>query len=146
MSFARFAGMILAGASMSQAAPASPLGRFVGHARVLVISAPRASNALLREQNHALASFSAEIDDRDLIVMRAVGGRASDTRADSLEAGEVRRAVGLAPDRFGVALVGKDGGVKFRRTTPISVTALFKTIDAMPMRQDEMKSRASSRP
>ena len=142
MSFARFAGMILAAASMSQAAPASPLGRFVGHARVLVISAPRASDTLLREQNHALAGFSAEID----VLMRAVGGRASDTRADSLEAGEVRRAVGLAHDRFGVALVGKDGGVKFRRATRIEVTALFKTIDAMPMRQDEMKSRASSRP
>ena len=40
---------------------------------------------------------------------------------------------------FTVILVGKDGGNKLKSYTPIGLTKLFDTIDAMPMRQSEMK-------
>ncbi|MGJ3235134.1 DUF4174 domain-containing protein [Marivirga sp.] len=36
-------------------------------------------------------------------------------------------------------LIGKDGGVKLREDSPISNEKLFNTIDAMPMRQREMR-------
>jgi hypothetical protein len=36
-------------------------------------------------------------------------------------------------------LIGKDGGVKLRKNSPISNQKLFNTIDAMPMRQREMR-------
>jgi hypothetical protein len=36
-------------------------------------------------------------------------------------------------------LIGKDGGVKLRQASPISNQELFNTIDAMPMRQREMR-------
>lgn len=36
-------------------------------------------------------------------------------------------------------LIGKDGGVKMRNDSPISTKKLFNTIDAMPMRQQEMR-------
>ncbi|WKV11938.1 DUF4174 domain-containing protein [Marivirga harenae] len=36
-------------------------------------------------------------------------------------------------------LIGKDGGVKSRRISPITNKKLFETIDAMPMRQREMR-------
>jgi hypothetical protein len=45
--------------------------------------------------------------------------------------------VGDAP--FAVVLVGKDGTVKFKSNLPISAGKVFATIDAMPMRQEEMK-------
>ena len=118
---------------------ANPLSRFVDKARVLVISAPSATDRKLHDQDHDLASFSAEMNDRDLVVIHLIGDQARDTRADSLDAVTVRRAAGLEPDRFGVALIGKDGGVKLRRKTPIAVPELFRVIDAMPMRRDEMK-------
>jgi hypothetical protein len=86
------------------------------------------------------------MNDRDLVVVHAIGVQASDTRADRLDATAVRRAVGLAPDRFGVVLVGKDGGVKLRRESPITVTELFQVIDAMPMRRQEMRRRTSREP
>jgi hypothetical protein len=40
-----------------------------------------------------------------------------------------------------VILVGKDGAEKQRSQTPIDLAMLFRTIDAMPMRQQEMRSR-----
>jgi hypothetical protein len=40
-----------------------------------------------------------------------------------------------------VLLVGKDGGVKLSSSSPLSASTLFGTIDAMPMRIDEMRRR-----
>jgi len=40
---------------------------------------------------------------------------------------------------FKVLLIGKDGGVKLEETDYLSKQKLFSTIDAMPMRQREMK-------
>ena len=43
---------------------------------------------------------------------------------------------------FVVILIGKDGGEKLRSRHPLRVESLTKGIDAMPMRQDEMRSRS----
>ncbi|MCC5669889.1 DUF4174 domain-containing protein [Nostoc sp. CHAB 5784] len=60
----------------------------------------------------------------------------------------LRPSLGICDKRFGVdkenfriILVGKDGGVKRQDTTPVQPTAIFKQIDAMPMRQQEMQER-----
>jgi len=41
-------------------------------------------------------------------------------------------------------LIGKDGGVKRRWTGKLSVDELFQAIDAMPMRQFEMRTRGAN--
>jgi hypothetical protein len=41
--------------------------------------------------------------------------------------------------RQSVRLIGKDGGVKLDRDTPVAVAELFALIDAMPMRRAERK-------
>ncbi len=40
---------------------------------------------------------------------------------------------------FEVLLVGKDGGVKLRRQTPVAASEIAALIDTMPMRQQEMR-------
>ncbi|MGB3619484.1 MAG: DUF4174 domain-containing protein [Catalinimonas sp.] len=40
---------------------------------------------------------------------------------------------------FTVVLIGKDGTEKLRRASPLPLEELYDTIDAMPMRQREMK-------
>ena len=45
-----------------------------------------------------------------------------------------------AEDKY--VLIGKDGGVKRRWSGPLNVGDLFQTIDAMPMRQYEMRTRS----
>jgi hypothetical protein len=37
--------------------------------------------------------------------------------------------------------VGKDGGEKLSSSKPLAAEKLFATIDAMPMRRDEMQRR-----
>jgi len=42
---------------------------------------------------------------------------------------------------FEVILIGLDGTVKLRQDQVLKLEKLFKTIDSMPMRQQELKSR-----
>jgi hypothetical protein len=57
------------------------------------------------------------------------------------EQAAVRRRFHVHPNDFTVILIGKDGGEKLRSHQPLSLDTLRSTIDAMPMRQDEMKSQ-----
>jgi hypothetical protein len=42
-------------------------------------------------------------------------------------------------DTFKVFLIGKDGGIKIDSDKPLSNNTIFGTIDAMPMRRNEMR-------
>jgi hypothetical protein len=46
---------------------------------------------------------------------------------------------GVPADAFRVVLVGKDGTEKRRDAEPVTARSIFDTIDAMPMRQREMR-------
>jgi hypothetical protein len=50
-----------------------------------------------------------------------------------------RRRYEVPDDGFAVVLVGKDGTEKRRDLSPVPVAPIFETIDAMPMRQREMR-------
>ena len=58
---------------------------------------------------------------------------------DGAEAAALRRRLDLPATRFRAVLVGKDGGAKLASDAPIPPQKLFATIDAMPMRRDEMR-------
>ena len=62
----------------------------------------------------------------------------SDT--DPKAGGTLREALSIRG--FEILLVGKDGGVKLRSPAPVSTRDLFALIDAMPMRQREMRENA----
>jgi hypothetical protein len=96
-------------------------------ARPVLVFAPDSDDARYTEQIALLRAAEAGLAERDIVVL-------TDTAPD--EKGRLRAA--LAVDGFEVLLVGKDGGVKLRQETPLSVDDLFATIDAMPMRQREM--------
>jgi len=109
--------------------------------RIVLLFAPTPDDDVCVSFRRAWEGLRTEVNDRDLLLVEAY------------EAGESR--IGTSPlagasvaqlrDRFKVAsgatvfvLIGKDGMEKLRKTT-ISMDELFGTIDAMPMRQREMK-------
>jgi len=108
-----------------------PLEPYVGTARVLVLAAPDGRDARLVAQRQALASARAGSAERDLVTVEAVGQTA--------EAVAIRKTLGLPADAFRAVLVGKDGGAKLTASEPIPPQRLFSTIDAMPMRRNEMR-------
>ena len=110
-------------------------GPFRSHSRVLLVFAPSETDRDLAAQRAALRPGSAENMERDLVLIEVVGDHAADARVDGRT---LRGAYGVPADGFTVILIGKDGGEKLRRRHPITEAALFATIDAMPMRRDEM--------
>jgi hypothetical protein len=104
------------------------------HDRLLVVFAPDAASP-------ALAAQRAEVDgaafaERDLRLVEVVGAAVTGA-ADP--AATLRARFHVASGAFRAVLVGKDGGVKLDSATPLAAARLAATIDAMPMRRDEMR-------
>lgn len=124
---------LILGAGAGAAADGDPLAAYRWRSRVLVVSAPSASDAGLRAQREMLDAARAGGRERDLVILEAVGAGA--------EAQRLRRRLTLPADRFRAVLVGKDGGAKLASDEPIPAARLFGVIDAMPMRRDETRGR-----
>jgi hypothetical protein len=52
----------------------------------------------------------------------------------------LRRRFSVAPDKFAVLLIGKDGGVKLRKSEPVERREFYALIDRMPMRIQEARA------
>lgn len=113
------------------AAADDPLAASRWQSRVVVIVAPSADDTRLAQQRRNLATVPDGLRERAITVMEAVG--------DGAEARRLRARLGLKEPAFRVFLVGKDGTIKRSDDRPVSTDALFATIDAMPMRRDEMR-------
>ena len=112
--------------------------------RILLVFAPSPDSSQYRQQMQAWQADAAGTDDRNLKLMQILGTGESlvDGRSlSSASAQRLRQQFGITSEEFAVILVGKDGTEKQRSQTPIDIVALFRTIDAMPMRQQEMRSR-----
>jgi hypothetical protein len=113
-------------------------------------SAPNIEN--LRWQSRVLLIFALDAEDKDLKKQTAItdahaaGFQERETKVFSVvgraaEAQRLRDKLGVGDAPFAVVLVGKDGTVKFKSNLPINAQKVFATIDAMPMRQQEMKRK-----
>lgn len=96
--------------------------------RPVILFSPSAQDDTYRNAVTALDAARAALRDRDIIVL-------SDVTPDNPSALRQR----LEPKGFLMLLVGKDGGIKLRSEEAIPVETLKQTIDAMPMRQREMR-------
>ena len=85
--------------------------------RVVVIDTPSQQSVDYIRQTKAFEAASAGLRERDVVI------------------------VTQAASTFRVRLIGKDGGLKFSRVTPVDAATLFDLIDAMPMRQAELSGR-----
>jgi len=89
-------------------------------------------------QDRDLVIFKLTNEDAQMIFQNVWGVRGlhfSQDRSALLR----RRSDCKAGDKY--VLIGKDGGVKRRWSGQVVVDDLFETIDAMPMRQYEMRTR-----
>lgn len=112
-----------------------PLARYRGTSRVLVIFASDENDRNLTRQRDLNTQARAGFLERDVVIVELVGSQ-SDTAA-------VRERLSPSQGAFRVVLVGKDGRVKQTSEHPTRPEELFATIDAMPMRQREMRERGA---
>ncbi|MBV8886427.1 MAG: DUF4174 domain-containing protein [Chroococcidiopsidaceae cyanobacterium CP_BM_RX_35] len=114
------------------------------HHRVVLIFAPSERSPAYQQQMQQWQAYPEGIRERDLKLVEVLV--TGESRADGqpitpASAERLRQQFGITPEDFTVILVGKDGTEKQRERVPVDPTVLFRTIDAMPMRQQEMRSR-----
>ncbi|GGF79632.1 hypothetical protein GCM10007301_44610 [Azorhizobium oxalatiphilum] len=99
-------------------------------ARPLVLFASGPDDPKLRDQLARLAPETRGVNERDVVVFTVV------SPDDPL-----RTRLRVPRDGFRMILLGKDGHVAERWSTPQEPRAIFSLIDRMPMRQDELRKR-----
>ncbi|MEH2182305.1 DUF4174 domain-containing protein [Nostoc sp.] len=112
--------------------------------RVLLVFAPSVDNHNYQQQMQVFNQHKNGFKDRDLVLVQVLAtdkSYANGQLIDESSVANLRNRFGVERENFRVILIGKDGGVKRQETTPVQATAIFKQIDAMPMRQQEMQER-----
>lgn len=99
-------------------------------ARPLVIFADTPNDPRFRQQLDLLTDRFGELAERDVIVF-----------TDTDPAGESELRLRLRPRGYMMALAAKDGSVAFRKPSPWSVREITRSIDKMPLRQQEIEDR-----
>ncbi|MEO1280704.1 MAG: DUF4174 domain-containing protein [Pseudomonadota bacterium] len=116
---------------------------YLWKSRPLIVFAPSASHPKLNKQRQIVSAAQTGMKERDMVVIYVVGASttASFGSPPSSSADALRKRYRVARRTFRSILVGKDGGTKKASSKPLGPRQLFQVIDAMPMRQQEMKSR-----
>jgi hypothetical protein len=99
-------------------------------ARPLVVFAQSPNDPQFHQQMEFLTGGAADLAERDVIVITDTDPAANST---------VRQR--LRPRGFMLALIGKAGDVAFRKPAPWDVREITRSIDKMPMRQQEVEER-----
>jgi hypothetical protein len=111
--------------------------------RILVVFAVDAQDERYKQQILAAKEGEKGFKDRDLVVISIFKNSGLDEKKNTIREDAVRsirKKYGISNSEFKVILIGKDGGAKKSAIQPFNQQALFNMIDAMPMRQDEIKN------
>lgn len=113
--------------------------------RVLLIFSPDPATADLAQQLDHLSGMGAGLNARDLVVWKLINSDGSafvnGNGEPSLSSHSFYQHFAVKDTDFTVILLGKDGTEKLRQRQPVTSRRLFSIIDAMPMRQREMRER-----
>ncbi len=116
--------------------------------RILVINSSSIENPTFTKQNKALEKYSAEMAERKLMIFSVINKRVIITdftkKAETHKKMDLNKSLSAMLDDsadFEVLLIGLDGGIKLKKKHPITAEHLFEVIDAMPMRQSEMRRK-----
>ena len=124
--------------------PTFSLDAFQWKNRLLLVFAPDRANPAYQSQLRLLEQQQAELVDRNLLVIQVLAAGESVAAGQSINpatAAQLRQQFDVQPDQFCLILVGKDGTEKRRDAQPTLPATLYSQIDAMPMRQREMREK-----
>ena len=99
-------------------------------ARPVVIFADSPNDPRFRRQLELLADRAGDLADRDVIIL---------TDTDPAAQSMLRER--LRPRGFALVLIGKDGNVVLRKPNPWTAREISRSIDKMPLRQQEVEDR-----
>lgn len=149
MTSARIANLaaitLLAAAScLTNQTPAQAMSVYKWKNRPLLVFAPALTDPRLVRQMAIASAAASGLKDRDMVLITVVGDQVKTQfgRPPGRSAQSLRKRYAIGRNEFQALLIGKDGGVKARSSSPLTTGRLFPLIDAMPMRRQEMRENA----
>ena len=109
--------------------------------RILLVFASDIKNLEGTAQLKLLKQTEQDLTDRDLVLITVRGNKIESNIPGDITANDLRQQFQVKSTAFTLILIGKDGGEKYRTTRLTKPAVIFNIIDAMPMRQSEMKSK-----
>jgi len=111
--------------------------------RLLIIYADDQKSSYLQEQLTEIIQKQEDYNERNLKVIILKNQKVEIWKSNEnqlLDFHQITKKLKIdTKQSYQNLLIGKDGGVKLKSSVPISNAKLFETIDAMPMRQREMR-------
>lgn len=106
--------------------------------RIILLKENNLDSDWLKGQLKRLQSDSKELEKRDVIIFVIAGGTVYDGKMikTELNIGSIIETYGLTNFQ-GLALIGKDGGIKLKEAFIVNSKTIFEFIDSMPMRKEE---------
>ena len=141
MKLMQYAAIIVTVSAMTGSDAAAAMTDYKWKYRPLVIIAADASTPQLSAQRRMVAANRSALAERDIVVIWVVGNSVSAEFGPKPResAAALQARFGSPKGDFRAILVGKDGGTKLTTSSPITADRLYATIDAMPMRRNEMR-------
>jgi hypothetical protein len=115
--------------------------------RIIIIKTTDENNAKYQKQIEEFKNEENGLLDRKLVLYKVVEDTYSfsDFNSKSMDFQTIsnpsKRNLFKHKHDFEVLLIGLDGGVKIVQQEVLTIQKLFNTIDAMPMRQNELNNR-----
>ncbi len=106
------------------------LDDFLWLARPVVVFADTPNDPRFQTQIELLAARMEDLAERDVVVLTDTDPEAFSSLREQLR-----------PRGFMLVVLGKDGGVKLRKPVPWDVRELSRSIDKMPLREQEIRDR-----
>jgi hypothetical protein len=128
---------------LSAPATAQEVDHTLWEERLLILIAPSSDDPLVLQQKQALHDRRDAVEERRLRVIELYADR-DDTAVQELPSNrqhKIRQRLGATPDSRELILVGLDGGTKRRAPLATPLSELFRQIDGMPMRRQEIEER-----
>ena len=116
--------------------------------RLILIFTPSESDSTYQDASRQIVNLNAQIIERDIVVFNIIensAGSAGDSLLSQNASQELRENFHVESGSFVLILIGKDGGEKLRQENDFNFDTIFRRIDAMPMRQSEMRQRKKTK-
>lgn len=112
--------------------------------RLLLLFSPASENSRFQEQLREVEKYAEAARERDLLLFSFPGISGSKQHGLQLSEEELqalREQLNIELADFCLVLIGKDGGVKLRKTVFTPFQEVMMLIDSMPMRKQEIRER-----
>ena len=110
--------------------------------RIIIINSDEGKE-LSEHQKKSLMTDMAGLKDRHLLIFEIDRDGITDLQNEKVYRVEQNflDKLQMKKGEFEILLIGKDGGVKLRSSSPLENSRIFGVIDQMPMRQAEMRNQ-----